>query len=100
MWHWVQVRSVPVAMTHWCLTSPPSFVFPNVTLTAATAPVTLPTSAHIWAPVLLHAVLRTPKLVSFVRLSGSVLLCSLKTHQVCTTDAKIETDATAIENTT
>lgn len=55
---------------------------------------------HIWAPVLKHALLKKQKLVSFVRLSGSLLLCSLQTHQVCTTDAKIETDATVIENAT
>lgn len=98
--HSVGVRSTPVASTRWCLTKPPSFVLAIITLTAATAPITRPTSAHIWASVLKHALLKKQKLLSFVRLSVSLLLCSLRTHQVCTTDAKIKTDATVIENAT
>lgn len=71
----VGVRSTPVASTHWCLTKPPSFVLAIITLTAATAPITLSASAHIWASVLKHALLKKQKLVSFVRLSGSLFFC-------------------------
>lgn len=98
--HSVRVRSTPVASTRWCLTKPPSFDLAIIILTAATAPITRPTLAHIWAPALKHVLRKKQKLVSFVRLNGGLLLCSLQTHQVCTTGTKIEADATVIENTT
>lgn len=96
----VGVRSTPVASTHSFLTKPPSFVLAFITLTAATAPITLSVSTHIWVPVLKHTLLKKQNLVLYVRLSGSFPLCSLQTHQVCTTDAIIGTDATDIENGT
>lgn len=80
--HSVGVRSTPVASTRWCLTKSPSFVLAFITLTTATGPITLPASAHIWASGLKHALLKKQKLVSFVRLSGILSLCSLQTHQV------------------
>lgn len=56
--------------------------------------------ARIWALVLQHTLLKKLKLVSFFMISASILLCSLQTHQVCTADAKIGTDATVIGNAT
>lgn len=70
----VGVRSSPVASTRWCLTKPPSFVLAVITLTAASAPITLPTSAHIWAPVLKHA---------FTQKAKARIICQAKWQPFC-----------------
>ena len=69
--------------------------------TYTAAPITLPESAHIWAPVLKHAFTQKAKacIICQAKWQSYALFITL-THQVCTTDAKIETDATVIENAT